>query len=182
MTKRFVAALALAIAATLLPGVGLASAQQPVSISSVDTDDFPEVVVEFSAPPGFDSELSREDITFVEDGEARNFTLTRTTADNIEVVLAIDTSGSMRGAPIEQAILAARSFVESLPAASRVAVIGFGDEPSVLAEFTSDQPAVLEAIDAITVDPAAETALYDAVRLAAQQFRLRALDLATYWW
>lgn len=151
--------------------LGSAAAQENgVAISDVDTSDYPDIVVEFSAPPAFGAtELTAADITLSENGDARDVELTREVAENIQVMLAVDTSGSMTGTPIEQARVAARAFVETLPPDSQVGLISFGDTPVILSEFTTTTP-VLEAIDGIAVDSAAETTVYDAVRLAAQQF------------
>lgn len=151
---------------------GAAGAQDSsIAISRADTSEYPEVTLEFSAPPAFGGiELTAGDITLTENGETRPVTITRETAEDIQILVAIDTSGSMVGAPIDQAKVAASSFVEQLPSDSLVGLIGFGDEPVILSEFTASTATVIDAIAAIEVDPSAETTVYDAVRLAAQQF------------
>jgi tight adherence protein B len=88
-------------------------------------------------------------------------------ADQLEVMLAVDTSASMRHA-IEAAKAAAGEFVASMPADVRIGIETFGDDVSVLATPTTDRALLTEQIGAITTD--GDTALYDAVVVASQQF------------
>jgi tight adherence protein B len=87
---------------------------------------------------------------------------------NLEVVLALDTSGSMAGAPMDAAKAAAETFVSSLPASARVAVVSFSSTPNVLVPMTTDRNALVGAIRGLQAK--GETALYDAVKIAAAQF------------
>ena len=89
------------------------------------------------------------------------------TADNLEVMLAIDTSGSMRHA-IESAKAAANEFVVAMPAEIRIGVATFGDDVAVLTQPTTDRPLIAAQINGIVAD--GDTALYDAVVTASQQF------------
>lgn len=79
--------------------------------------------------------------------------------DEVDVVLVIDTSGSMRGAPIAAARSAALDFVAQMPDQARVAVIGFGPTPVVASEFTRDRADSAAAISSLSA--AGETALWD---------------------
>ena len=63
------------------------------------------------------------------------------TTENFEVMLLIDTSGSMRGAPIELAKQAATSFVDRLPDV-RIGVESFGTAVNVLTVPTADHETV----------------------------------------
>lgn len=81
-------------------------------------------------------------------------------------VLAIDTSGSMRSA-IADAKQAADRFVAELPPGAEIAVVTFGETADVLTPFTADADTARAQIAAITVDPAANTALYAGVETAA---------------
>lgn len=78
----------------------------------------------------------------------------------IDVVLALDTSGSMAGAPLDQARAAARAFVAGLAPADRVAVLSFGDAVLLVQDFTADRAAVNRALDSLTAE--GNTALYQA--------------------
>jgi tight adherence protein B len=89
------------------------------------------------------------------------------TADDVEVILAFDSSGSMRHA-IEAAKAAANEFVVAMPADVRIGLETFGDDVTVLSPPTTDRALLTEQINRIVAD--GDTALYDAVVTAAQQF------------
>lgn len=86
---------------------------------------------------------------------------------DVEVMLAIDTSGSMRRA-IEAAKAAANEFVTSLPTQVPVGVVTFGDDVTVLTPPTTDRSLLAGLITGITAT--GDTALYDAVVAATAQF------------
>ena len=85
------------------------------------------------------------------------------------MVLAIDTSRSVAGAPLTQAIAAAQLFVRSLPAGVSVGVLTFSDRPRVLVPITGDHESVLSSLVSVTrTQPG--TKLYDGVAAAAAMF------------
>jgi tight adherence protein B len=88
-------------------------------------------------------------------------------ADDVEVILAFDTSGSMRHA-IDAAKAAATEFVLTMPADVPIGLEGFGDDVTVLSAPTTDRALLSEQISGIVAD--GDTALYDAVVTAAEQF------------
>ena len=88
-------------------------------------------------------------------------------ADNLEVIIAIDTSGSMRPA-IGAAKAAANEFVASMPADVGIGVETFGDSVTVLTPPTTDRTLLSEEINAIVTG--GNTALYDVVVTASQHF------------
>lgn len=102
-----------------------------------------------------------------EGGEERPVTVTQLPSDDLQIVLAVDTSGSMQ-ASMDAAKQAAVDFVEQLPAGVEVAVLGFGAQPQVAAGFTTDTAELREAVAGL--DPRGETALYDAVGQAVSLF------------
>lgn len=145
---------------------------------SVDTSRFPEVVATVSLPDELaDLTLDTADVTVREDGRVRKATVSPMRAQAVPVVLVVDTSGSMRGAPIAQARDAATAFARTLPASWPVAVVGFGSRPSVLLPFTSDREAVAHSLASLTAS--GETALYDAVDLTAGYLREQGAGRAT---
>jgi Ca-activated chloride channel family protein len=95
----------------------------------------------------------------------------RVPAPDATVVLCIDTSGSMRSRDIaptrwDAALAAARSFVEAVPAGTRVGIVSFATDALGIAQPTADLDAVRDAID--RVPPAGgATAMGDALSLAA---------------
>lgn len=84
-----------------------------------------------------------------------------------EVILAIDTSGSMEPA-IAAAQAAANEFVDAMPADVRIGVETFSDDVAVLVSPTTDRTVIRTQIDSITVG--GDTRLYDVVVLASQHF------------
>ncbi len=84
----------------------------------------------------------------------------------VSVVLAIDVSTSMSGAPIQNAREAARLFVESIGPNDPVAIVVFSNDARVVQDFTSDKDVLLQAIDALPVG--GETQLYEGALVAAE--------------
>jgi tight adherence protein B len=82
------------------------------------------------------------------------------------VVLLVDTSGSMRSGGLDGAKAAGRVLVQRLPAAVRLGVVSFSDQPRVLVRPTTDRDAALGAIDRLTAK--GETSLYDGVIAAVK--------------
>jgi tight adherence protein B len=79
----------------------------------------------------------------------------------VGVVLVIDASGSMAGAPIDAAKAAATSFVAQARPEDRIAVISFANTVQVLSGFTNNKDGLNAAIAAIVAD--GETSFNDAV-------------------
>jgi len=84
------------------------------------------------------------------------------------VVLAVDRSQSMRGAPLANASEAARAFVAAKQAADEVSVVAFGSRAAALSPFSTAALDGDGALSRLTVDSARGTALYDSVMLAAR--------------
>jgi tight adherence protein B len=158
--KRFLATVA--IVAYALTSSSAFAAGEKISIRKVDASAFPEVKVTISTPnddpDAIEVEENGSTITdlaidsFVEQGEV------------VDVVLAVDTSGSMEGDPLEAAVDAASSFVSAVPDNVRLGVVTFSDEAKVAQRVTSDRDAVQEAIDGL--EATGETSLYDGVTQA----------------
>ncbi len=79
----------------------------------------------------------------------------------VGVVLVIDASGSMAGAPIEEARAAAVSFIDQARVEDRIAIVSFADEVRVLSGFTGNKQALTQAVNGIQAE--GETAFNDAV-------------------
>lgn len=90
---------------------------------------------------------------------------------SIDVVLVIDTSGSMEGQPMASAISAAKSFLRGARSSSDLAVglLAFSDTPKVVQRITTNLNRVRDALD--TLEASGETALYDGVVAASNMFR-----------
>ncbi len=83
---------------------------------------------------------------------------------SFSVVLAIDTSGSMTGSPIEQTIIAAKSFINNIGETDPVAIVTFDNRARLVQDFTTDKALLNQTID--TLRYGGETALYDGSLLA----------------
>jgi VWFA-related protein len=84
----------------------------------------------------------------------------------IAVVLAIDVSGSMEGAPLDQAKAAAQRFVDGLEPDDQLAIITFSETSQKLLDFTSDRTAITAAIAGLRAG--GPTALYNATADSAR--------------
>ena len=93
-------------------------------------------------------------------------------------VLLIDASNSMKGAPLQGAMAAARAFLTERKPDMPVSVIVFGPDDAVLANFTTDK-ATLAAAVADTPPTAEGTHIYDALIEASQAVEAQGLERAT---
>lgn len=138
-------------------------------IESVDTSQFPNVSMTISVPRSLvGTDLDAEAFTLSEDGQVRPVSVRRIPNEDLEVALVLDTSGSMQGDPLREAKAAALDFVDQMPPGVRIAVVGFGDHPVVVSEFSTDVAATRAAVTSLGA--AGETALYDGLVTAAALF------------
>lgn len=159
----------LTAAALFLGGSIPASAAGGLSIREVDPGGFPDVVVTVALEEA--QEISPGDVTVTEDGTPADVLSVEPLQDagvTVDVVLALDVSGSMQGEPLAAAVAAARRFVEGLPEKVRIGVLTFSDSARVSQPLTSDHTAALRSLGSLTAD--GETALYDAVAATAAMF------------
>jgi tight adherence protein B len=146
--------------------LGLApSALAAVRIQAVDTSGFPALRATIIAPAGSRAPRLREDGVRAAGQVAVNLGASKS------IVLAIDRSQSMRGAPIRQAAEAAKNFVAAAGSNDRVGVVAFGRSAIALADAGSGPADAQTALAGITVDTRTGTALYDAIVVAANELR-----------
>src|SRR6266702_1604836 len=158
---------------TFAAGMGVAhagppSAGQAVQILHVDSSGFPNMAVTVSVPAA----VSAQDLRVTENRHPVDIVSVRSlseTSGEIDIVLAMDTSNSVKGAPIEAAIAAARGFVEKLPPSIGVGLVTFSDQAQVARPITLDHSAVLQALDSISTTEHG-TSLYDGVAAAVGMF------------
>jgi Ca-activated chloride channel family protein len=96
------------------------------------------------------------------------------TKDGI-VMICIDTSGSMRSQDVaptraEAAIAAAHTFVDAVPAGTKIGIVSFSSGANLIQPPSDDLDAVRQALDRVP-PPDGATAIGDALTLAAQQMR-----------
>jgi tight adherence protein B len=109
------------------------------------------------------SDPSSQAPTLRENGKPVRIDRTENLGAEKSVVLAIDRSQSMRGAPLAQAVAAARSFVASKPAEDRIAVASFATKPQLLTDFSTERGDAAGALRSIQVDAVQGTTLYDMI-------------------
>ncbi len=86
----------------------------------------------------------------------------------INLVLLLDTSGSMGGTGIAAARNAASNFIAGLNPEDRVAVVAFDDTIRTRIDFTTDHQAARQEVALLDATRGAGTCLYDAAYQAAQ--------------
>ncbi|MHB0976554.1 MAG: VWA domain-containing protein [Candidatus Aquicultorales bacterium] len=159
----------LILTVTLAVGfVSTAFAGQEVVIRSVDTSRSPKTTLTVMLTEvDVASRLPKEQFEVLEnDRIVKRFEVkdTATTRKPLGVVLAIDTSGSMAGDPLANAKTAAKAFIQAKRPVDKIAIVGFGSEPRMLVDFTTDVQVLNQAIDRL--EALGETSLYDGVSMA----------------
>ena len=152
--------------------VGGAAAQetvQPLLVSPFDSTKPGNLTAVVTAPEALSGEaIPASAFTGFVNGKKTPVRVEALPADKLEVMLIIDTSGSMIGASMTAAKDAAKVFVQRLPSSARLGLIGFGPVAIVASPLSTDRAATTAGIDSLT--PRGETALYDALVLATDQF------------
>ena len=131
--------------------------------------DYPRVNVTVTVPEQLsDSRVPASAFALTEAGRDVDFTVEPLASDQLDLVLLMDTSGSMRGKAMTAAKRAAEQFVSTLPDNVRVSVVGFGTVPRVVTPFSTDHDRHRSAIRQL--EATGQTALHDAIAAAAAQF------------
>lgn len=163
--KRLTTSLVVAVLLLLSAPAGAAE----LTIRRVDVSDFPEVSVIASVSSG--QPIDPASLVIEENGATLDpvkvGSLTGS-GQRLQVVLVIDTSGSMQGGAMRAAVAAASAFVKEMPEQVEVGVVSFSDQPRVLARPSADHRMAERAIRGLVAT--GETAMYDAVSVASTLF------------
>jgi|GEM_PF-1841257 len=135
----------------------------------IDVDSFPVVKCHFSVTDQSFlpiRALTKENITLSEQRiDIPDFELIgRTASRAVKVVLVMDRSGSMSGIPLRDAKNAANDFIRELSPLDQAALVSFANSATVNAAFTSDQNALITAVNALRAE--GSTALFDAIDMS----------------
>jgi Ca-activated chloride channel family protein len=114
-------------------------------------------------------DLAVGDFTVAEDSQKVELLSAELAKDDpINLVLLLDTSGSMAGAGITAAKSAASNFIAGLNPEDRVAVVTFDDTVKPVIDFTTDHKAARDELSFVDATRGAGTCLYDAAYQAVQ--------------
>jgi len=168
-----VAAGALAVEADVLAQDATESPSDALdlTISNARSDDHPTVRVTVDVPSVIAAEVDASAFTLTENGEVRDVEVERLRSEDLEVILVLDSSGSMAGVPIAAAQEAALSFVASMPPAVPLSVIRFSTDVEQLTDFSTDRAQITAAVDELSAG--GWTSMYDAVQTALDVYEER---------
>ena|GEM_PF-1045421 len=105
-------------------------------------------------------EISREDLVVIEDGVEQKVETFQEATAPVSIVLALDSSGSMRRAS-EQVVAAAASFVEALRPEDSLGVLTFADKVNLAHAITTNRANTIDTLAGYRAEGG--TALYDAL-------------------
>jgi tight adherence protein B len=168
------AALVALVAALLLALAAPANAQadERLEVRSVDAGNFPLVRAVVSGPVVTDD--VNQAFTVVEAGQERRASVVRLRSNEMNVVVAIDVSGSMEGEPMAQAKLAIVELLATLPPDVPVSIVSFGETATVQHSFSTDRTSLQASVDGLIA--AGGTALFDGVERGLIQLGSRGGD------
>ena len=132
-------------------------------IQILGVDESPELVVlDLAVPPSI-GELTPgpSDFGVSDNGRLVDFVV-EPVSTGLDIVVVLDTSGSMRGSALDAAKSAAAQFIEALPTDTRVGLISFDELVDVRRTPTEDRSAVLADLRELSAT-GNETAIWDAL-------------------
>jgi Ca-activated chloride channel homolog len=162
--NRLAGARAILAAALLVPaafGAARVAAQEPLFSARVDTV---RVDVEVRRDDQLVSGLGAGDFEVLDNGVPQKVDLIASAAAPIDVVIVLDTSGSLDAKDRAHLTAAGATVIDALQPGERAALVTFSDRIAIRSLFSSD-PQVLKALVAAPM-PTGDTALNDAAHAA----------------
>ncbi len=164
MRRRSLRTLALVAVAALTVAAPAAASAPALVVKHVNTSAWPEVTVTAQTPdPSTTPELQ-----VFENGQAAANVRLATGADKTAVALAIDTSESMHGPKIADAIAAATTFVSGAQSTDSLGVFAFNSKPYLSVAFPANSTGAASGLAALATGDQPGTAIYGGVKMAAQ--------------
>jgi Ca-activated chloride channel family protein len=141
---------------------------------AVERDLFVSVLARSGEPV---KDLSPADFTVHEDGMVREVLRARPATDRIDLAVLVDTSDAMtsRVADIRRAL---REFVDRMRPAGHIAIIGFGERPTILGDYSSDATEIQKGVDRVFPMPASGAYTLDAITETLQGLQKRGAERA----
>lgn len=167
-------AAAVVVVAASLAAPAAARAQSPslqTDIASVAEADYPQARLVFNAEDTAGADLAAlgvANVAITIDGKPAKVDDVQLASSEklpLDVLIVMDTSGSMKGERLDQAKAAAREFVSGLSPDDRVAVLRFANSITLSQDFTTDHVAINAAIDGLVAS--GQTELYKVTAAAA---------------
>lgn len=132
----------------------------------LDVSHDPSGSLEISVRVGGATDLEPPQFTALVDGIPQSVDAAPTRdVDTLAIIIAIDTSGSMLGAPLEAAQDAAISLIDQLNEGDEVAIVRFSNNVSLALDFTTDRAAARSVLNSLVAQ--GDTALYDSAAFTA---------------
>lgn len=163
-----VAALPLMMAGAQETDEGASTPPVTLRIESVDVSDYPEVATTVSVTAHPDGPMPPAAFSVQENAEDRAANVSYAESSDLQVMLLIDTTGSMGGPAMAAAQSAASTFVSQLPDEASIAVVGYDAEATVVTDFAASRDEHLAGIGAMVAE--GRTAMYDAVLTGVETF------------
>ena len=164
------------VAALAVPTLALAQGAQP-KLTESPTTGFPDKAYLVALPSK--KALTASQVNVTENASSvLDLAVAPPGGSRSGAILLIDASNSMKGAPIKNAMAASRAFLAERKSDLPVAIVVFGPEDSVLADFTTDGGA-LQAAVAKTPETSEGTHIYDALIRAAGLAEAQGLERTT---
>jgi tight adherence protein B len=145
----------LALSATLA-----SAASKPIHVTSVDTSRSPLIAISAQAPASLGAKGTPA-FTVSENGQPVSGLNVSDPNTGSNIGIALDTSRSMRGTPLAQALAAARTFTVDKSTRDQFTVLSFGDVVSAASPLTTDPTSIAAALREVTLSAKQGTALYD---------------------
>jgi tight adherence protein B len=165
-----------AVAALVLPTLALGQGPAP-TLSEETTSGFPDKAYLVTLPSTQPLTASKVDVT--ENGQpVMALGVAPPGGDKSGAILLIDASNSMKGAPINNAMAAARAFLAQRKADLPVAIVVFGPDDTVLSNFTTNTADLAESVSK-TPATSEGTHIYDALVSAIGKAKDQGLERTT---
>ncbi|MBA3374888.1 MAG: type II secretion system F family protein [Gaiellaceae bacterium] len=171
-----IAAASAAVAALVVPGLALGQGKAP-KLADSPSSAFPDRAYLLQLPER--RALTASGVTVTENGgSVSGLAVIPPGGAATGAVLLIDASNSMRGAPLQGAMAAARAFLKERKANMPLSVVIFGPDDTVLADFTTDAGQLAASV-AETPATSEGTHIYDALIEATESITSQGLRRAT---
>ena len=131
----------------LLGSLSVAHAEDAtVMVRGADLAEFPRVQLQLDVPALGGQPGGQPEFEVLENGRKTDIlSADEQTADPVDVILVIDTSGSMKGASLAAAKSAAAAFIAELQPESRVGVIAFASKARLVSPIGLQDSGLLQS-------------------------------------